>query len=320
MVTSGACGPTSNQLVSLLQPFAGRFPNPEQEYNALELSLRRMGHILEGASQNIGTSIGGPTNAYPAFPASSSSDGGNASSSAGDPWWSSGDPWAASAGSSQPLPAQTPQGNPWEGYAPTFAAAPATPFQGPEDDFTDTETSSMEGEEADYSECAGMTPEQTEEHMFRMYARAKSNWRKHSGRPTRRVRTFLKRKGKGKGKGATLFQFLNVLGHIEYDSLFYGGKGKSKGARRTAGKGKGRRLNPFGRDGTRLKCSFRLSNGQVCNSEEHLRADCPQSDTRSDRAAKFRWIRRRRATVRLAQSQRSCSRQFPNVRRRTCGT
>ena len=44
-----ACGVNQNQLLSILQPMQGRFPNTEQEFNVMELTLRRIGHILENA-------------------------------------------------------------------------------------------------------------------------------------------------------------------------------------------------------------------------------------------------------------------------------
>ena len=36
---------TSDQMIHLLQPFQGRFPSTEPEFRAMELTLRRMGHI-----------------------------------------------------------------------------------------------------------------------------------------------------------------------------------------------------------------------------------------------------------------------------------
>ena len=56
---------------------------------------------------------------------------------------------------------------------------------------------------------------------------------------------------------------------VTYDSTFYGGKGNSKGRRRSFGKGRGRRGNPKGADGNTMKC-------HTCGSEDHLKADCPQ--------------------------------------------
>ena len=98
-------------------------------------------------------------------------------------------------------------------------------------------------------------------------------------RPTRKVRQFVKRSGKGKGggKGWSRFSFLAQMPEQEYDEVFYGGKGASKGKRRSFGKGKGRKGNPRGRDGEIMKCSQKLPNGTVCGSESHFRAQCPHN-------------------------------------------
>ena len=121
-----------------------------------------------------------------------------------------------------------------------------------------------------------MTPEQLDEHLFWLYQEAKSRWRKHMSKPTRKVRRFIRKrrngrfKGKGKGKGHRRFAFLSEMSDEDYDSVFYGGKGKSKGKSRTSGKGKGRRKNPRGYDGQIMTCS-------ICGSDEHLRARCPRN-------------------------------------------
>ena len=44
-----ACGVPHHQLLSVLQPYQGRFPITEAEFNAMQLTLRRMGRILEHA-------------------------------------------------------------------------------------------------------------------------------------------------------------------------------------------------------------------------------------------------------------------------------
>ena len=96
-------------------------------------------------------------------------------------------------------------------------------------------------------------------------------WRKHMKKPVRKVHRFLKRSfpqsrgGKGKGKRRY------GLTEMQYDQIFFGGGGKSKGKRPTTGKGKGRRTNPVGADGEIMECS-------ICQSKEHFRAVCPRKD------------------------------------------
>ena len=55
-----ACGVNQNQLSNILQPLQGRFPNTEQEFTAMELTLRRMGHILENALMILASQLRAP--------------------------------------------------------------------------------------------------------------------------------------------------------------------------------------------------------------------------------------------------------------------
>ena len=60
------------------------------------------------------------------------------------------------------------------------------------------------------------------------------------------------------------------MGDAEYDSVFYQGKGKSKGKRRSTGKSSGRRKNPIGSDGEIMTCG-------ICGADDHFRAVCPRN-------------------------------------------
>ena len=55
-----ACGCNNHQLFNILQPYQGRFPSTEAEFNALQVTFRRMGHILEGHTGNIASRLRGP--------------------------------------------------------------------------------------------------------------------------------------------------------------------------------------------------------------------------------------------------------------------
>ena len=94
-------------------------------------------------------------------------------------------------------------------------------------------------------------------------------------KPVRKVRRFVRRthgkgpKGKGKG-GKRRYGALQDLNGEQYDNVFFGGNGESKGYRPTSGKGKGRRKNPIGSDGEVMKCT-------ICDSEEHFKAVCPRN-------------------------------------------
>ena len=209
-----ACRPTSQQLITILQPLNGRFPTDAAEFDATALTLRRVGRVLERSYGNIATSLTVPPQhgfaTAQAFPA-------------GAPDWSaqpaeshpSGDPWAA--------PGAT---DPWGGTIPPNNAAypagmPAAASSGDAAaDSSSSETASRYGE-CDYSGMAGYTPAQVDEELFFEYQRAKHQWRKHMGRPTRRVRSFVKRKGKGKGgKGKNRYNSLPAMPDEEYDQIF----------------------------------------------------------------------------------------------------
>jgi hypothetical protein len=143
------------------------------------------------------------------------------------------------------------------------------------DSGTDSDTVSSAGDMSYHDDdLHGLNPEQIDEQIFWAYQRAKSRWRRHMHKPTRRVRRFFRkpRRGKGKGygsgkgKGAHRYSFLSQMSDYEVDQVFFGGKGK--GGKRSSGKGKGRKRNPVGRDGNVMKCS-------ICQSDTHFRAECP---------------------------------------------
>ena len=278
-----ACSPNPQQLITILQPIQGRFPSTEVEFEAMTLTLRRMGHVLENTYGNIASQLRTPpTRNFFGW----ESDG-TQPPEPRDPWAGGNDPW--SAGTSLPSAAAQPVG--------TYVVPTAAGFEHPYyDDLsgTDTDTISSTGE-PDYADpqLAAMTPAQQDEHLYWQYQSAKSNWRKHMHKPARRVRRFFKRKGKGKGgkggksKGAQRFAFLSDLSDEEYDHVFYGGKGKSKGKRRSSGKGKGRKRNPIGKDGEVMRCSFPTASGQVCNSDSHFRAQCPHNTQHQSGSSSF---------------------------------
>ena len=253
-----ACGVNHNQLLSILQPFQGRFPNTEAELSAMQMTLRRMGHILEGAPGNIANRLRAPTNARSFF-----ADQGVGMPVPDDGGWdrlSSDNAWGA----------------PTDNSGPTAAAysQPSTAYHTEDamDDGTDSDTSSSDGQPIDYGaqDLVGLAPEQIDSHLFWAYSESKRRWRKHMQKPTRHVRRFVKRKyGKGKGKrGAHRFHWVNELNDEDYDSIFFGGKGKSKGRPRISNKGKGRRKNPRGRDGEVMRC-------HNCGADDHFAAQCP---------------------------------------------
>ena len=293
-----ATGVSPNQLLTILQPYAGRFPNTQQEFEDMTLAVRRMARIIEGHPGNLAQSLQAPANMFATPDQQNPQDGGP--NGVAYPTWNSygqhpawnnyqpmglgaadpmnaAPPWQA-AGS-----AQNPAGQ-YSGYNNQQSQDPGYNYQSiGEDSGTESDTSSdyEDYDQADYNRTqyepavANMTPEQQDHHYWQTYRSAKRNYRSHFRKPTRRVRRFAKRRGfgrKGKGRGKHRFHFLSQLPDEEYDTYFGSNKGKGKRGR-SSGKGKGRRRNPTGRDGQVMKCDVVLPNGQVCGSETHLRAD-----------------------------------------------
>ena len=59
-----ACGCNQHQLLNILQPTMGRFPTTEVEFNAMQMTLRRTGHILEGVPLNLAGQLRAPPNRH----------------------------------------------------------------------------------------------------------------------------------------------------------------------------------------------------------------------------------------------------------------
>ena len=142
-----------------------------------------MGHILENAPNNLASQLrtapsGLGFQAFPVFGATEQ-----------DPWHQgASDPWSAAA-SEYPAP-QGPPASAFPQWDGTVNSDQQQAYlqQGEYAD-TDTETISSLGE-MDYSESTlrHMTPAQVDEHISWAYQDAKSRFRKHMRKPTRKVR------------------------------------------------------------------------------------------------------------------------------------
>ena len=287
-----ACNIQSQHLFTLLQPFAGRLPQNDQQFRDMCTQLRRFGHISENAPGNIATALQGPfRQARPgAYLAQQDQDG---------PWHAAQGTLARfNPGSSERTffgedAAESNPGSFWDsllpqpydgqdneafpttdyGYQPISEQAYAAHAEMEEDDGTDTDTSSDDGlEEIPLPDTTQLSERDAAEQIYMAYRRAKRTWRRFTGKPVRRFRRaikFQKRrhwkgkgKGRGKGKGNGFFW-------TNDDTLVYL-KGKGKGHRsHTSGKGHGRRKNPKDRTGNVMRC-------RICESDEHFAARCPQ--------------------------------------------
>eukprot|EP00439_Symbiodinium_sp_Y106_P053403 s1276_g7.t1 len=283
-----ACEVSDTQLIQLLAPLQGRFPNDDQEFQILKTQLRRMGHILEHSPGNIAAALRG-RNAQPQYLATKddapNADVQSAYVAYGDTGYGRGegtDTGWGYGGDNHAIPGSH---NGQDAHQAFLAELES-------DGATDSDTASSTGmTEVPTSTPEGWTDDASlQEHLFWAYSRAKATWRKFMGRLQRSVRRFTRRyisrqSGKGKGKRWTkgrpnVTSFLASLSDDEAEQIFAGfkarrAKGKGKG-KRTSGKGKGRSQNPFGKDGQRMRC-FR------CGSETHLSA--------YTNLAGLRWVR-----------------------------
>ena len=104
-----AIGVSSQDLISILQPVQGQFPSTEPEFEAMCMTLRRMGHIRENAPHNLAHALRSgdrgntmfaesPNMAFPVTPYA------QAAPAAPDPWMTA-DPWGGQAAT---LPSSSP--------------------------------------------------------------------------------------------------------------------------------------------------------------------------------------------------------------------
>ena len=251
-------GVSDTQLLQLLQPFNGNFPNTQQHYNMLLSSMRRMGHILENQPGNIAQSLrtshsSQNTSTFVGIEGGQNTPQASITSSQTAAWDWSGTMWG------QPPPAAVSSQE-----VPQYALLAQHDTEGLSD--TDTDTSSDNYADMDFTDTTALPENQRGENLYWAYSASKAKWRRFSHKPTRKVRKFAKRTG-GKGKGGK-----HASTYMATDSVqaYFKGKGKSVGKSSNKGFSKGQRTNPKGPDGQPLKCSI-----PGCGSIYHFRAKCP---------------------------------------------
>ena len=259
-----------NQLLTLLQPFGGRFPQNQAELDDLRLRARRMGHIIENTPGNIASTLRSNNNVgRQGARAFLVGDGDNQNSQQAP----------TDNGSFQI--GENLVGTPAFGGGANMSSNTNSNnvYHTLDDDGgsgTDSDTQSSYGENNYDDLVQGVPQSQIAAHLFWTYTRAKAAWRRYTGKPVRRARRFLRKafkgKGKGRGKGRSTTALFAELSENDIEEVFYKGKGKGKG-KRSSGKGFGRQKNPKGRDGQILKC-------HECDSEDHLVAQCPRRNGR----------------------------------------
>lgn len=262
-------GVSDNQLIQLLAPFNGTFPNTRPQFQQMIGAIRRMGHILENQPGNIAQSLRNRSDIVQRSFVNLGDSGQHPADQGAWTQWGQTQTdggWLGLGTSTQGRPAEsTDSGEPQYSLLATDAQS-----QGDVSD-TSTETSSDNYGDLDFSEFQSVPEERRGEAIYWTYKQNKSKWRRFANKPTRRVRRFAKRHG-GRGKGGK--RASAFMATAEVQSYF---KGKGKRLSKSSNKGfhfGQNRKNPKGPDGETMKCS-------ICGSEFHFRAKCPQAQNGS---------------------------------------
>ena len=309
-----ACHVSSSQMVTLLQPFNNQLPNTEAQFRALQEHMRRIGHILEHAPNNVAQSLAGNREAnrgaYHAmqqsalatptlqtyFQSPGFGDDMAWPDAQPDTAWESWQPsnYAEAYPVYQP-PAYMHPDMPHDGSIDEQLYLAEDVWEGDSfDSGTNSDTSSDDGTEAiNMDDLQGLSVQDASVKAFLQYRHARRKWRRFTNKRVRKVRRrfkkthyhFARGKGKGKfrkggkksgGRGAKRgFAFLTQENVLAYLK----GTGKSKHAK-TSGQGFGRKGNPKDRNGVTMKC-------HECGSTDHLRRECPVAGGNSGSAPTF---------------------------------
>ena len=167
---------------------------------------------------------------------------------------------------------KTPAGG-WHTHASgTFWAYANLPIVDGYQSGTDTDTESDSGMSIfSDTDIKGLAPGDGASKLYWGYRKAKKRWRRYTGKPVRKARRWVKRRG-GSG-GRTARKYLN---HDDAEAYFkrrtkVRGKGKRCRSHRTFGTGFGSKRNPIAdhETGKRLTC-------HGCGSEDHFLKHCPK--------------------------------------------
>ena len=279
MILFRAVGLNEDQLLQVLNPLGGHFPQTDAQFHQISAYLRRMGHIIENAPGNVAQALrGGQANSTRTFMTNE--------------WQPAQASYAAPATSSSSNSWNPPSPIGYGGYESAYASAipswqqaqdanAAYHSQRADDEWDNTST------ETESDDFAHNLPDETDtlpenqrgEALYWAYNKTKTNWRRFAQKPTRKVRRFVRKKG-GKGKrGKQAFTFMTDE-FMDSQGYF---KGKGVPMRKSSGKGmRTQRKNPKGADGNIMTCS-------ICGSDEHFRARCPRAGSSSSSAVQVHY-------------------------------
>ena len=244
-----ACQVSPSQLMTLLQPLNNNLPTTEVDFRQLQDRMRRIGHVMEHAPNNVAQSLRGNQearqgayaalqNAAVATPSMQTYFGSPGFQDTSDGW----------QGWNDVTPDYT-----WQTWQPDSFEQPAAVYIANHDSYpdegwdydsgTDTDTSSDDGTEfIDNTDLVNMTDAQAGPYLFGKCRHSKRRWRRYTNKRVRAVRRKFKESayynGFGQGKGKVKGKFdgkgqskSSSRGHVfltQTDMLTYlKGKGKS---------------------------------------------------------------------------------------------
>ena len=255
-----AVGVGHDHLMTLLQPFGGRLPTDQLQFEQMTAQMRRLGHILEHAPHSVASTIGRGADRHQhhfvqAFVANTQTQFSGHGCESSDHQVPRSDPdhtfW------SQMAPGYNLDENPW---SPSGEGAY---MSGAGTSDTDTATISDDCTQAfDAPGLRGLTDQEIDATLYWGYHKAKTQWRRRMARPSRKVRrVFRKKVGK---------HSYNRQGRAHGARHYF----QKRSKKHSSGFGTGKRTgkNPRGKDGKIMKCL-------KCGSEDHFQAECPMNQS-----------------------------------------
>ena len=213
-----AVGINNNQLISLIEPYGGRLPTTNANYQDMLKKLRRMSHIIEGAPGNLGSHItrgsSSGSERQHAFLNVSDTDNQRNWSTSSNQWtwddrsWNDSSTWHNDSNAWH----ENVSSAFWTGSPPEESLWPSqeqNEYMDEEEFYesgTDTDTSSSCGDHDYNMDNIPPGDDNTRaQYLYWLYSHAKKRWRSFTGKPVRRLRRFFRKPkgkgGKGKGKG-----------------------------------------------------------------------------------------------------------------------